>query len=336
MRRALVVALGAATVALPAMVDAQQCAFANQIDPYTMYNNSNGDSAAQSSDDCKSNCCGDPLCDVWQWSDDPMTPPNCWRGNSSDYGDSGGVEWQGEQGKSAPAPVPIACDLANCSCAGVDLSKFKGKVFRAPTDAEGYAYSITMCGEISKPALPSGCQQSRWEHPAVVKYKGDNPADCIEIGSIGPCSQGECGMAGVRTAGGGVEVTYTYTYGCKNTFTLTMTPGSAGAPGQVISNECSYTATWAGLGPPPPPATPFRCIDNKCQPSAPGLPGLDNQTCTQTCGPLSGCLTVLYKLCQADKVKGVSMTDSSSDPVPHARRHTQPSPAPLPHLALHA
>ena len=142
MRRALVVALGAATVALPAMVDAQQCTFANQIDPYTMYNDLNGDSAAQSSNDCKSNCCGDPLCDVWQWSDDPMTPPNCWRGNSSDYGDSGGVEWQGEQGKSAPAPVPIACDLANCSCAGVDLSKFKGKVFRAPTDAEGYAYSI--------------------------------------------------------------------------------------------------------------------------------------------------------------------------------------------------
>jgi hypothetical protein len=111
-----------------------------------------------------------------------------------------------------------------------------------------------------------------------------------------------------------------------------MTPGSAAAPGQVTSNKCSYTATWAGLGPPPPPATPFRCIDNKCQPSAPGLPGLDNQTCAQTCGPLSGCLPVLYKLCQADKAKGVSMTDSSSDPVPHARRHTQPSPAPLPHL----
>ena len=35
-----------------------------------------------------------------------MTPPNCWSGNSQDYGDSGGVEWQGEQGKNAPGPAP--------------------------------------------------------------------------------------------------------------------------------------------------------------------------------------------------------------------------------------
>jgi hypothetical protein len=35
-----------------------------------------------------------------------MTPPNCWSGNSQDNGDSGGVEWQGEQGKGAPAPAP--------------------------------------------------------------------------------------------------------------------------------------------------------------------------------------------------------------------------------------
>lgn len=47
--------------------------------------------------------------------------------------------------------------------------------------------------------------------------------------------------------GAGVTVVYTYTYGCKNTFTLTLTPGSDPAPGQVTSNECSYTATWAGL-----------------------------------------------------------------------------------------
>jgi hypothetical protein len=79
-----------------------------------------------------------------------------------------------------------------------------------------------------------------------LQYKGDNPADCIEIGSIGPCSQGECGMTG-KPAGDGVTVVYTYTYGCKNTFTLTMSAGSALAPGQVTSNECSYTATWAGL-----------------------------------------------------------------------------------------
>eukprot|EP01052_Picozoa_sp_SAG31_P002526 SAG31_NODE_90_length_26410_cov_175.663981_3_plen_385_part_00 len=81
----------------------QDCTFQNEVDPWTMYNDLNGDSTAQSADDCKANCCKDTSCQVWQWSDDPKTPPNCWSGDSNDYGDSGGVEWQGEQGKSAQA-----------------------------------------------------------------------------------------------------------------------------------------------------------------------------------------------------------------------------------------
>ena len=60
------------------------------------------------------------------------------------------------------------CDLVKCNCGGVDLSGLKGKVYKAPTDAEGYAYSISICGEIPKAALPSGCQQYA-EHPSVVK-----------------------------------------------------------------------------------------------------------------------------------------------------------------------
>ena len=106
-----VLALGlvAPSAAMPsaAMQEPAQCVFVNEIDPYTMYNNLNGDAQARSSDECKSNCCADGSCDVWQWSDDPMTPPNCWSGNSQDYGDSGGVEWQGEQGKGSPGPAPV-------------------------------------------------------------------------------------------------------------------------------------------------------------------------------------------------------------------------------------
>lgn len=67
-------------------------------------------------------------------------------------------------------------------------------------------------------------------------------------------------MTGTAGIHGGVTVMYTYTYGCKNTFTLTMTKGHDEAPGQVTSNECSYTASWAGLGLPPPPAIPYRCV----------------------------------------------------------------------------
>eukprot|EP01051_Picozoa_sp_SAG22_P031048 SAG22_NODE_12370_length_445_cov_0.875723_1_plen_98_part_01 len=81
----------------------------------------------------------------------------------------------------------------------------------------------------------------------MVKYKANNPADCIQIGSVWPCSQGACGMTGARTSAG-VNVTYTHTYGCKNTFTMMLTSGSDPAPGQVTSNQCSYTVAWAGLG----------------------------------------------------------------------------------------
>ena len=144
-----------------------------------------------------------------------------------------------------------ACDLASCTCDGVDLSGMKGKVYQAPTDAEGYAYKISMCSEIPTAQLPAGCQlpAAGCKHSAVVKYKANNPADCIEIGSVGPCPQGQglCGMAGAKTSAG-VTVTYTYTNGCKNTFTLSLTPGSDAEPGVVTSNECAYTVTWAGLG----------------------------------------------------------------------------------------
>ena len=37
---------------------------------------------------------------MWQWSDDPFTPPNCWSGDSDDYGDSadfGGAFASGEE-----------------------------------------------------------------------------------------------------------------------------------------------------------------------------------------------------------------------------------------------
>ena len=88
---------------------------------------------------------------------------------------------------------------------------------RGPADAGGYSYMISVCSVIPTAALPAGCKQ--WaEAPAVVKYNASNPAFCLEVGSVGPCAQGQCGMAGKKTATG-VDITYTYTYGCENTFT---------------------------------------------------------------------------------------------------------------------
>ena len=96
---------------------ATQCTFRNEIDPYTQYNDLNGDSTARSSDACKANCCRDPACQVWQWSDDPATAPNCWSGASDNYGDSGGVKWQGEQGKAAAPQAQVRCVNNTCVAA---------------------------------------------------------------------------------------------------------------------------------------------------------------------------------------------------------------------------
>jgi hypothetical protein len=69
----------------------------------------------------------------------------------------------------------------------------------------------------------------------------------MQVGSLGPtCGQGTCGMAGEKTANG-VDVTFTYTYGCLNSFTISLTGGSDPAPGAVTSTECVYTTSWAGL-----------------------------------------------------------------------------------------
>ena len=56
-------------------------------------------------------------------------------------------------------------------------------------------------------------------------------------------------MRGLANAdGSGVEIQYVYTYGCRNTFNLAITSGGESAPGQVTSNECTYTASWAAAG----------------------------------------------------------------------------------------
>eukprot|EP01048_Picozoa_sp_COSAG05_P019702 COSAG05_NODE_3159_length_2278_cov_8.291877_1_plen_263_part_00 len=201
-----------------------------------------------------------------------------------------------------PPPGPNSCDLAKCTCDGVDLAGLKalGVVTSGP-DAEGYSYKVSICQEIPAASLPSGCQQYA-EHPAIVKFKTDNPADCIEIGSTGPCSNPMCGMTGVKTASG-VDVKYTYTYGCKNTFTLSLVPGNSTVPGTVTSNECSYSATWntSAMGPPPPQQ---RCVNNTCVATPAGTAGMDNQTCASVCGPVSPCLTALISECAPARTKG--------------------------------
>jgi hypothetical protein len=92
----MAVALAATSV----LSGVRACDFDNEIDPYTEYYNLNGDWNAFTADDCKANCCNDATCTVWQFAQYPMGhQAQCMWGDSADYGDSGGIQFQGEQGR---------------------------------------------------------------------------------------------------------------------------------------------------------------------------------------------------------------------------------------------
>ena len=136
--------------------------------------------------------------------------------------------------------------------------------------------------------------------------------DDTEIGSVGPCpplfphshfpQHRQCGMTGVKTATG-IDVTYDYTYGCANHFTLSLVPGNSKVPGTVTSNECNYSAEWntAAMRSPAPQQ---RCVNNTCMATPAGTTGMDNQTCASVCGPVSPCLTALISECAPARTKG--------------------------------
>ena len=93
-------ALRAAALAWCGVSTGSACDFQYDIDPYTQYFGLNPDYSAYSPDDCLANCCADPSCDVWQYTDMPMGGvANCMHGVSYDYGDSGGIVWSGGEGR---------------------------------------------------------------------------------------------------------------------------------------------------------------------------------------------------------------------------------------------
>ena len=177
-------------------------------------------------------------------------------------------------GYTANNPVHLAtdsglgpvCDLAACTCDTVDLTAQQQLgVVTTPTNTDGYIFMLSFCSDIPVDALPSGCQSAtdRSDHPAVVKYKANNASDCIEVGSNGCTDAGfgrSCGMSGEKTPGG-VDITWAYQFGQRDTFRLSLTTGEAAAPGKVVSawavdnssswdggDYLSYTASWAVLG----------------------------------------------------------------------------------------
>ena len=164
-----------------------------------------------------------------------------------------------------------ACDLGKCTCDGVDLSALRNKLYRTHVNNSanggwdqpaGYVLLISICDEIPRAKLPSGCSINDWaekSRASAVYYKSDDPSDCLVVGSTGPCpadsNASGCAMTGAKTQNG-VSVKYTYEYGCRNTVTVEITHGSENSQlSPATRNECSYSVThpWTLLGPPPPP-----------------------------------------------------------------------------------
>jgi hypothetical protein len=154
-----------------------QCTFTRKMEPHIMYASLSPDAGAKSLSECRSSCCTNATCTTYQWSDAPKTPPKCWIGDSDGtYVDSGGVVWEGASGKLDGA----ACDLAACTCDGVDLSSLAGRTYELPVGADGYAYMVSVCTEIPPARLPAGCSQYA-QNPTAVRYKPMLPADCIQV-----------------------------------------------------------------------------------------------------------------------------------------------------------
>jgi hypothetical protein len=114
---------------------------------------------------------------------------------------------------SPPVPPPNtdSCDLTTCTCDGVSLLALKDEVYETAPDADGYSYQVAVCGEIPKHFWPPVCNQDKtFEAPAVLRYKPGTGAEgvCNEVGSVGPCAEGEeCGMEGVKTLAG-INITW--------------------------------------------------------------------------------------------------------------------------------
>ena len=157
-----------------------------------------------------------------------------------------------------------ACDLESCVCDGVDLSSLRGTVYSTPKANDGYVFNFTLCNEIPAFTLPSACTVQS-EHPAAIKMKVEDDgsvddSDCEEVGSLGCATDDcpeyiddcECGMSGTALPDGtGVDVTFSYWYGCQYALTLRLTVGSTQAqPGRVEEegdSGCRWRTNWPVL-----------------------------------------------------------------------------------------
>ena len=160
------------------------------------------------------------------------------------------------RGLAAVQVDPMArCDLQACHCDGYDLSHARGQVLSTAAGANGWVFLFSLCTPIPREAIPRGCKDFS-EHPAALRFKPDEPDDCVQVGSVGPCfDDGPCGMFGTFDLGAGPEdeklmLEYRYPFGCNNTFAVELTKGEEPRPTSAVQATeagCDYHLKWPSL-----------------------------------------------------------------------------------------
>ena len=275
---------------------------------------------AFTADECKSSCCADASCTVWQFAQYPMGhQAQCMWGDSTAYGDSGGIQFQGEQGRSdrpghpctggGSSGDPFVCTDQNGDVWDLtELGRAGTQTVSGPSDPPyDFVYAFSLDTNIDP--MPRVCWTFSIFETNAVRYD-DRHVPSQTCDQMGPNLHTSSDYQ--FSVHDGV-LTFEYDHGLMGlNISLECSPGSgtgvpsaATGPYPVRHNASAFRVVWkTDVVCKADPSVAYRCVDNKCQRSAPGLPGLDNTTCAATCGPLTGCLPVLASLCHEEQGKG--------------------------------
>ena len=151
---------------------------------------------------------------------------------------------------SSASAAGVACDVASCSCAGRSLRGISGVAWNATDvdDGSAYTYSFSICDPIPQRQLPVGCQANQSiglldSNATAIKFNPNEPTDCIELGS-------STNMTG-ELRGDELLVTYTFNFGCINTFTVAISDkvpdphDPASQDLKVKEDGCAYSLCWS-------------------------------------------------------------------------------------------
>ena len=193
--------------------------------------------------------------------------------------------------------------------------------WKASGDGAAYYYYLNV-GEPIKKLPEASCSWAQGEcqggQCAGYQTSTDGSA-CYAVGDLGSIEATfyDPGSQKMGDPSSGVTIIMSSYPGCmadKRWVVIKLICGGTNAPGKSVECEnittcglpvCVYEVFWthpAGCPVNRTGTSKFRCLDNACRPSPPGLPGFDNaSTCYQGCGHLNGCLPALFATCGAAK-----------------------------------